>query len=175
MMRSAGALKERPEIQEYAALATENGLPGEVLSMIDEVRAQGSIPANDARFNEIYATQKARTAGDKAALDADAAKGAALPTARRARGTADALMGYGDYAKAAALYQVALDKGDPEADLVRLRLGVAQHRAGNHDAAKATLATVGGTRKRLATLWTTHIKQKQAPAAPAAPAPTTGR
>lgn len=183
LMRSVGALKERAEVQEYAALATESGLPGEVLRVIDDARAKGIILANDAKFNEVYNAQKARTVGDKAALDADAAKGAALPTARRARSTADALFGYGDYAKAAALYQVALDKGDVEADLVNLRLGVAQHLNGSHDTAKATLAKVGGTRKRLANLWLVNIANKQtaaaavttpalAPTSPAAPAPT---
>ena len=171
LMRATDALKEKAEVLEYAALATESGLPGEVLSLIDSARAKGVVPASDAKFNEIYAAQKARTNGDKAALDADAAKGAALPTARRARSTADALFGYGDYAKAAALYEVALAKGDTDADLVNLRLGVSQHMAGNHDAAKATLAKVGGTRKRLAGMWTTHINAKLAPPPAAAPAP----
>jgi hypothetical protein len=175
LMRAAGAMKDKAEVLEYAALATESGLPGEVLSLIDESRSKGVVPAKEARFDELYASQKARTAGDKAALDADAAKGAALPTARRARSTADALFGYGDYTKATALYQVALTKGDTEADLVNLRLGVSQHMSGNNDAAKATLAKVGGTRKRLATLWLAHIAAKTAPPAAAAPATTTGR
>lgn len=180
LMRSVGAMTSRAEVQEYAALATEGGLPGEVLAVIDEARAKGVVPAKDAKFDELYASQKARTVGDKVALDADAAKGAALPTARRARSTADALFGYGDYAKAAAMYQVALDKGDTEADLVTLRLGVAQHLSGNHDAAKATLAKVTGPRQRLASLWLVNIAKKQAaaaaavPAAPAVPAATTG-
>lgn len=177
LMRSVGAMTERAEVFEFAALATESGLPGEVLSVIDEARARGVVPAKDARIDEIYATQKARTAGDKVALDADAAKGAALPTARRARGTADALFGYGDYAKAAALYQVALDKGDTEVDMSTLRLGVAQYRSGNVEAASTTFAKVNGPRKRLATLWLTNIANKAKPAVvPAAPAaPTTGR
>ncbi|MBA4748068.1 MAG: tetratricopeptide repeat protein [Sphingopyxis sp.] len=174
LMRSVGAMTARGEVQEYAALATEGGLPGEVLAVIDEARAKGIVPAKDARFDEIYASQKARTVGDKVALDADAAKGAALPTARRARSTADALFGYGDYAKAATIYQIALDKGDPETDLVMLRLGVSQHLGGDRDAAKATLGKVGGTRKPLASLWLIDIANKQAAAVPAAPA-TTGR
>ena len=173
LMRSAGAMTGRAEVQEYAALATEGGLPGEVLAVIDEARAKGIVPAKDARFDEIYAAQKARTVGDKAALDRDAALGAALPNARRARSTADALFGYGDYAKAAAVYQVALDKGDAQPDLVMLRLGVAQHMSGNHDAAKATLAKVTGPRQRLASMWLVNIANKQAAAA--APAMTTGR
>ena len=174
LMRSVGAMTARAEVQEYAALATEGGLPGEVLAVIDEARAKGVVPAKDARFDEIYASQKARTVGDKAALDADATKGAALPTARRARSTADALFGYGDYTRAAALYQVALDKGDPEADLVMLRLGVSQHLGGNREAAKATLAKVNGPRKRLASLWLIDVANKQGAMTPAAPA-TTGR
>jgi hypothetical protein len=177
LMRGVGAMSEKAEVLEFAALATEGGLPGEVLKVIDEAKAKGIVPESDPKFKEIYDTQKARTAGDKAALDADAAKGMALPSARRARSTADALFGYGDYAKAAALYQVALDKGDVEPDLVKLRLGVSQHMSGNNDGAKATLASVGGTRQRLAGLWLTHMSnQAAAAAAPAAaPAATTGR
>lgn len=177
LMRYAGAMTERGEVQEYAALASEGGLPGEVLRVIDDARARNVIPAKDARFDEVYASQKARTVGDKAALDADAAKGAALPSARRARSTADALFGYGDYTRAAALYQVAIDKGDPEMDLATMRLGVSQYLAGNPDSARTTLAKVGGARKRLAGLWLTHIDLKAAGSNPAAApaAPATGR
>lgn len=186
LMRHVGAMTDRGEVQEHAALATEGGLPGEVLAVIDDARARGVIPAKDVRFDDIYNTQKARTAGDKVALDSDAAKGAALPTARRARSTADALFGYGDYGKAASLFQVALDKGDAEVDLTTMRLGVSQYMSGNVDVAKTTLGKVGGTRKRLAGLWLAHIANKAAAAAapavapavtpPAAPAaPTTGR
>jgi hypothetical protein len=177
LMRSVGGMSEKAEVLEYAALATEGGLPGEVLKVIDEAKAKGIVPDTDAKFKEIYDAQKARTVGDKAALDADAAKGMALPSARRARSTADALFGYGDYAQAAALYQVALDKGDVEPDIVKLRLGVSQLLSGNGDAAKATLAGVGGTRQRLAGLWLTHMaNQAAAVATPAAtPSATTGR
>lgn len=177
LMRHVGAMTDRAEVLEYAALATESGLPGEVVLVIDEARARGTIPAKDVKFDDIYAAQKARTAGDKAALDADAGKGAALPNARRARSTADALFGYGDYSKAAALYQVAIDKGDTEIDLTTMRLGVAEYLSGNVEGAKGTLAKVGGVRKRLAGLWLTNIANKAVPAmAPAiAPAaPTTG-
>jgi hypothetical protein len=176
LMKHVGAMTERGEVQEYAALATEGGLPGEVLRVIDDARARNIIPAKDVKFDELYASQKARTAGDKSALDADAAKGMTLPTARRARSTADALFGYGDYTKAAALYQVALDKGDTETDLTTMRLGVAQYLSGNAEGAKTTLAKVGGVRKRLANLWLTDIANKAAPVAPpVAAAPTTGR
>lgn len=173
LMRHVNALTEKGEVLEYAALATEGGLPGEVLSLIDEARAKKVVPEKDARFDEIYNTQKARTVGDKAALVADAAKGSALPTARRARSTADALAGYGDYAKAAALYQVAIDKGDTEVDVSRLRLGVVQYLAGDEASAKATLAAVGPARNTLANLWLINIANKAAAAAaaPVAPAP----
>jgi hypothetical protein len=179
LMRNVGAITDKSEVLEYVALATEGGLPGEVLMVIDEARAKGLVPASDAKFKEIYDTQKARTVGDKSALDADAAKGAALPSARRARSTADALFGYGDYTRAAALYQVALDKGDAEVDLTTLRLGVSQYLAGNADAAKVTLGSVGNARKALANLWMINIATRAAaaaaPAAPAVPATTTGR
>lgn len=172
LMRHVKALTEKGEVLEYAALATEGGLPGEVLALIDDARVRKVIPEKDARFDEIYNTQKARTVGDKVALVADAAKGAALPSARRARSTADALFGYGDFAKAAVLYQVALDKGDADADVSRLRLGVAQYMAGDLASAKATLAAVGPGRKSLANLWLVDISNKAAAEAAASPVPS---
>lgn len=177
LMRNVGAMTDKSEVLEYVALATESGLPGEVLMVIDEARTKGVVAAGDAKFKEIYDTQKARTVGDKSALDADAAKGAALPSARRARSTADALFGYGDYSRAAALYQVALDKGDTEVDLIKLRLGVSQYLSGNAEAAKVTLGSVGNARKNLANLWLINIATRAAAVtAPIAPAAaTTGR
>lgn len=172
LMRYVKALNEKGEVLEYAALATEGGLPGEVLAVIDEARERKVVPEKDARFDEIYAAQKARTVADRPALAVDAAKGAALPSARRARSTGDALFAYGDYAKAAELYQIALDKGDTEADVSRLRLGISQYLAGDVAAAKTSLAAVGAARKNLADLWLVHIGNKAAEAAAAAaPAP----
>lgn len=180
LMKHAGAIKQRAEVEEYAALATKNGLPKEVLVAIDAGRSSKVIGAKDDKIDAIYNTQRDRAASDNlASMKADVAKGPSLANARLARNSADALYGYSEFASAAKLYQVALDKNDTAADVSMLRLGVNQYLAGDAAAARATLAKVGGTRQRLAGLWTTFIDQQTraaAPAAaPAAAAPTTGR
>ena len=69
---------------------------------------------------------------------------AAAKTGRSAQGTADAYLGYGEYAKAAALYKTALSKGGVDADLVNTRLGFALGKSGDKAGAEAALKAVSG-------------------------------
>ncbi|PKP99049.1 MAG: hypothetical protein CVT74_09065 [Alphaproteobacteria bacterium HGW-Alphaproteobacteria-13] len=161
LMRATGAMTERPEYSEYAALAIEAGYPGEVVNVIRQGKTAGVIPASDQHFNGILESQEPRARADSTALAADATKPATLANPRVARSTADALVGNGDYAKAIPLYEAALNGGaDP---VSQYRLAVAQALAGQNDAAAANFAKVQGNRQRLAQLWTIHLKQKAAP------------
>lgn len=173
LMRATNSMTERPEYLEYAALATEAGYPGEVVSLIKFGEANGVIPKNDARFGPILESQGPRAVTDAAALATDAAKPATLSNPKAARSTADALVGNGDYAKAIPLYQAALTAGGGADNTTLYRLGVAQALAGQSDAALASFAKVQGNRLRLAQLWAIHVKAKAAPAAPTT-APATG-
>ncbi|WP_422061217.1 tetratricopeptide repeat protein [Sphingopyxis sp.] len=168
LMRATNAMTERGEYLEYAALATEAGYPGEVVSIIEQGVSKSVFQKNDAKFGPILETQGERFKADRPGLLADANKPPANPKAARA--TADALVGIGEYAKAIPLYE-----GVAASDPVALyRLGVAQALAGQKDAASATFAKITGDRTRLAKLWTVHIQSPPpAPAAPAA-APATG-
>ncbi|MDZ3830928.1 MAG: tetratricopeptide repeat protein [Sphingopyxis sp.] len=159
LMRATGAMTERAEYSEYAALATEAGYPGEVVSLIKEGQAKGVIKAGDAHFGGILESQTPRARDDAAALAADSGKPATKANPKIALGTADALVGNGDYAKAIPLYEAAIAGGNP---MAQYRLGVAQVLAGQGDAAAASLAKVSGTRQRLAQLWT--IRAKASPA-----------
>lgn len=171
LMRATKAMDTRADYLEYAANATEAGLPGEVISLISEGRANKIIPAGDAKFDEVFKTQSARASGEKAALMGDVAKAASLPDSKRARSSGDALFGMGEYAGAITLYQAALNLPGARPDVINYRLGQAQAKSGNLDAAVQSFAKVTGPRKRIADLWLIHIKHKQAPAAaPAAPA-----
>lgn len=173
LMRATKALNTRAEYLEYAANATEAGLPGEVVALITEGQTKGVIPKGDARFNEILSTQTTRTSGERNALLADVGKATSLPDSKRARSSGDALLGYGEYAGAATLYAAALNLPGAQPDLVNFRLGQAQAMAGNADGATQAFAKVTGPRKRLADLWLVHMKQMQAPAAAPAAAPAT--
>lgn len=165
LMRSAGAMAERGEYGEYAALATEAGYPAEVVSLIRQGHASGVLPKSDSHFNGILESQEPRAAADAPVLAADAKKPATAANPRLARATADALVGTGNYADAIRLYEAALSAGnDP---LAQFRLGVAQTLAGQNDAAIASFSKVQGNRQKLARLWAIHAKAKAAPAAPA--------
>lgn len=164
LMRATNSMVQRPEYLEYAALATEAGYPGEVVAIIQNGQDKGVIPkAGDDRFGPLLTSQTERAKADKAALMADAGKAPSAANLKATRGTADGLVGIGEYAKAIPFYQAV------ESDPVALyRLGVAQALAGQKDAAVATFAKVQGNRQRLAQLWAIHATS--APAAAPAPA-----
>ncbi|PQM29476.1 hypothetical protein CVO77_00670 [Sphingopyxis lindanitolerans] len=167
LMRATGAMTNRGEYLEYAALATEAGYPGEVVALINEGVAKNVFPKTDERFGPLLASQTERAKADHAGLIADAGKPGLTANAKAARGTADALVGIGEIAKAIPIYE-ALAATDPVA---QYRLGVAQAMIGQSDAAAASFAKVQGNRARLAKLWAVHVQTKAAPAAPAAAAP----
>lgn len=164
LMRATGAMTDRGEYLEYSALATEAGYPGEVVSLIEEGISKNIFPKTDARFGPLLASQTDRANADRPGLLADAGKPVSTANAKAARGTADALVGIGEPAKAIPIYE-AIAATDPVA---QYRLGVAQALAGQTDAAVASFAKVQGNRARLAKLWAVHAQAKTAPAAPAA-------
>ena len=75
-----------------------------------------------------------------------------------AASTADAYMGYGDYAKAADLYSVALEKGGVDADMIHTRRGIALAEMGDKAAALAEFDMVnGGNRAAIANYWKLYL------------------
>ena len=166
LMRASGAMTDRGEYLEYAAMATEAGYPGEVVSLVQQGIANKVFTDRDERFSQILSSQTERAKADRPGLLADAGKPVTNPKAARA--TADALVGIGEIAKAIPLYE-AIAASDP---IAQYRLGVAQALSGQNDVALATLAKVQGNRARLAKLWTVYVQTKTAPAAVAA-APAT--
>lgn len=165
LMRATGAMTERGEYLEYAALATEAGYPGEVVSLVRQGIGAKIFTEKDERFSQILDSQTGRANADRPILLADAGKPVTNPKAARA--TADALVGIGETAKAIPLY-TAIAASDPVA---QYRLGVAQALSGQTDAAVASFAKVTGNRTRLAKLWTVYAQSKVAAPAPvAAPA-----
>ena len=177
LMRATGAMQERPEYAEYAALATEAALPGEVVSLIKAGKQGGVIPAGDAQLNELLKSQTERMGDEESTLTAYAQKPSTLSNPKVAGATGDTMVGFGRYADAIPLYKAALAAGGDK-ELWTYRLGVAQAQSGDVAGAKASFAQVTGPRKRLADLWTVKIDTPAAaPAAAAAPAttaPTTG-
>ena len=123
-------------------LADKVGLPGEAQAIVNEGKAKGAYNAGSKAVSDIGAAAGAKVAADKASLAAAEKSAASAPTGKAALGTADAYFGYGDYAKAATLYRLALQKGGVDANTANLRLGMALAKAGQAAEAKQAFAQV---------------------------------
>lgn len=159
LMAQAGAIRSASEYSEYADLALKSGLVGEVKASIDQGRAAGKV--QPTQINDLYGIASGQIAKDRASLPASEADAAKAPNGKLAVSTADAYLGYGDNAKAAALYRLGLQKGGVDANEVNTRLGIALARSGDTAGATAAFAAVSaGTRKDIAGMWALWLKNR---------------
>jgi hypothetical protein len=165
LIRSAKALAGERDYFEYAALATERGLPGEAKSVIEEGMASGAIGKVSRPINELLAAASSKVSGDLASLATSEKRASTDAAGKIAAGTADAYLGYGQDSKAAPLYKIALQKGQVDNDAVNTRLGIALARQGQTAEARQAFAAVGGTRAEIAKYWMLWLDLKgQTPA-----------
>lgn len=159
LMRKTGALESEYDYSEYAEAAVSSGLPGEAKSVIDDGRSRGKVGAS--RLSEVYQIASTRISADKASLPAGEKDAAKAASGKIAASTADAYLGYGDYAKAATLYQMALQKGSVDANEINTRLGIALANSGDLAGAKAAFEKVGaGSRQNIAKFWLLWISKQ---------------
>ena len=160
LQRFAGALSGERDYYEYALLADKVGLPGEAKAIVDEGKAKGAYNASSKAINEIGTLAGTKVASDRASLAAAEKSAAGAANGRAALGTGDAYFGYGDYAKAAAMYRLALQKGGIDANTANLRLGMALAKSGQAAEAKQAFAQVtSGPRAEIAQFWTLWVDQ----------------
>jgi tetratricopeptide (TPR) repeat protein len=151
LMRAAGALAGERDYVEFADTLTVRGFPGEAKSVLDEGVAKGAVVTTKAGTKEILASVTPKIASDRASLTGLEREARGAANGRSALATADANFGYGNYAKAAELYRLALQKGGVDANLANFRLGLALGRSGDAAGAKAAFAAVTtGPRAQLA-------------------------
>lgn len=160
LMRVSDAMASEQDYAEYIESADSRRLPGEVLSVIEEGIAKGNLSTGNGFFTENIALAKDRIPEDRSSLDASVAKAQSSSNPLIAIGTADAYLGYGDYAKASQLYTLALEKPGADKNLVNTRLGISAAMQGNYDAARASFAKVGGAREPLAKFWMIWVDEK---------------
>jgi tetratricopeptide (TPR) repeat protein len=169
LMHWSGGMALPADYLEYAEMAGKSGVYGEVKSVIDKGRSEGILSAGEG--GAYYSTATEQMAGDRASLpsaEADARKAA---TGKIAAATGDAYLGYGNYAKAIEMYELALQKGSIDTDEVNTRLGIAMARNGNTAGAIEALGKVqAGVRGKLAKYWSNYVQRRAAPVSPAAPA-----
>ena len=147
--------------QDYVRLANQLELdrfPGEAKSVIEAAQRAGKITGADG--SAVLARVNPRVAEDRAALPIVEPKARAAADGRLALSTATAYAGYGNYAKAAELYRLALQKGGVDANLVNTRLGIALALGGQRAEAETAFRAVTGPRASLATLWLSWLAQR---------------
>jgi hypothetical protein len=159
LMAVSGGLVVAQDYLEYAEMASKTGIYGEVKTAIDSGRSKGVLSASQG--GDLYQTAVPKIAGDKGSLgsaEADARKAA---NGKIAAATADAYLGYGDYAKAAAMFELAKQKGGVDADEINTRMGIAKALGGDNVSAKAAFQSVqAGSRKKIADLWLAYLATK---------------
>ncbi len=161
LMRAVGALAGERDYFEYALLADKVGLPGEADGVVKEGLAKGSFDKSSKAINEIGTLAAGRVPEDKKSLPAAERSAATAANGKIALSTADAFFGYGEFAKAAELYRLAIQKGGVDANVANLRLGMALARAGQKDAARQALAQVtAGQRAEIAKFWAIWLDQQ---------------
>lgn len=142
LMRANNALAGERDYAEYAETATIRGFPGEAKAVLDEGVAKGAIKPTAPFVKELLGQVNPKIAADKASLTGLEKEAAASKTGKAAMATADAQLGYGNYAKAAELYRMALTKGGVDAATVNTRLGFALGKSGDKAGAETALGTV---------------------------------
>lgn len=160
LLRVTKAMGSERNYYDLADALNDRGLPGETKAVIEEGAAAGTIKLSDPAFKELHSLASGKVAEDKASLPG--LEKAALSSAKgtQALSTGDAYFGYGEYAKAAALYKAAVEKGSVDANVANTRLGMALALAGQRAEAEAAFKAVSGPRKELANYWLIWLGQR---------------
>ncbi|HYD11773.1 MAG TPA: hypothetical protein VEC11_02880 [Allosphingosinicella sp.] len=161
LMRAAGVLAGERDYMEFAGALADARLIGEARAVIDEGLQRNMVET--ARIAPALAGRIAprAVAADRAALPGLRTR-AQSGTGAAARAAGDNFYAYGQYAEAAALYGLALQKGGEDPNLVNLRLGAALAMAGRRPEAEAALRLVTGPRADLAAFWLTWLSRRPA-------------
>lgn len=156
LQAATGSLTGERDFVEYADTALGRGLPGEAEYAIKQGVAKNMVTPSKPIVAELLKSAQGKTAADKASLPGLEKDAKGNP--KLALGTGDAYYGYGDFAKAAALYKQAVGGAGVDPATVNLRLGAALARAGDKAGAAEALKQVkGGLREELARYWLVFV------------------
>ncbi len=158
LMRVTKSLSGERDYYELADTLSSAGLPGESKAVLDEGIASRMV--DRTKVKDLLALSSGKVAEDKGSLASVETKAKAAATGEMALKTADAHYGYGNYAKAAELYRVAIQKGGVDAAVANTRLGMALAQAGQKAEAEAAFKAVTGPRADLASYWLIWLNQR---------------
>lgn len=152
-MRASGALAGERDWYELIDGLYKAGNYAEAKAVLDDGAAKRMIDPKKAAFAELIRLTNARMAGDRASLNAEESKALAGASGAMALKIGDALYGYGEHARAVALYRAALSKGGVDANLVNTRLAMALLASGDRAGAEAAFRSLTGPRADLGAFW----------------------
>lgn len=154
LRRAVNALSRSADYADYAQLLLLDNNPGEALAVLTDGQGAGMISEDSLRHKELLTAARAGEAeSERDTLDADAERAKGRDTGLAAYNIGNLYYGYGEYAKAAEMFAVAVEKGGVDADRAQLRLGMALARSGDAAGAKSALGNVGGSYGTLAQYW----------------------
>jgi hypothetical protein len=159
LMRAAKALAGERDFLQFAQAANNAGLAAEAKAVLDEGVARRMIDPGKTSFRELIASSGRKAAADRAGLGAREAAAMAAATGATALSAGDAFLASGDYAKAAALYAAARQKGGVDDAVASLRLGEALALAGRRAEAETAFRGTSGGGSELAGLWLILLRQ----------------
>ncbi|MXO50488.1 hypothetical protein GRI42_04120 [Erythrobacter gaetbuli] len=160
LARSAKAMRDERMYADYIDSADYRRLPGEVVAVIDEGYAQGTLKKTDTYVAEVRGMAAERAKTDRADLAGLLSKAKASTDVKSIVTGGDLALSYGDYAAAEVLYTKALGMPGVDAGLARTRLGIAQLEQGKAAEAVATFNAVEGKRAAIARLWATYAAEE---------------
>ena len=156
LQAATGALTGERDFVEYADTALGRGLPGEAEYAIAQGIAKNMLTPTKPLIAELKRTAAGKVGADKASLPGLERDSKTNP--KLALGTGDAYYGYGEFARAAALYRLAVGGAGVDPATANLRLGAALARAGDKAGAADALKRVkGGIREELARYWLVFV------------------
>jgi tetratricopeptide (TPR) repeat protein len=152
-MRASGALAGERDWFDLADGLYRAGNYGEAKAVLDDGVAKRMIDPKKAAFAELIRLNGARLNGDRASLAGEETKAMAGANGALALKIGDAFYGYGENAKAIALYRAALTKGGVDANLVNTRIAMALLASGDRAGAEAAFKALTGARGDLGAFW----------------------
>ena len=156
-MRASGTLAGERDWYDLADGLYKAGSYAEARAVLTDGAAGRMIDPGKAAFAELIRLTDARLTGDRASLASEEAAALEAGNGVMALKIGDALYGYGEQAKAIALYRAALRKGGVDPNVVNTRLAMALLAAGDRPAAEALFKSLSGTRARLGAFWLTWL------------------
>ncbi len=170
LVRETKALLFSHEYKGYIEAADRKRSPAEVIAVIDEGLAKGVLDKADRSISDDVVDAKLNMAELAKNWDADEQFARKQSTGTQAMLFADRVFAFGEFARAAAMYQVAIDKGSITTkdgvnvnDQAVMRMAISQVKLKDLTGAKATLAKITDPkRKMIADYWDIYLTNELA-------------